>query len=75
MRVLSPPAVVVDAGYRNRTAIRIDANAAPAIIEGLLSLRGGARQQKGGDRENRSHHDLRQVESQSNPALRKFSAT
>jgi hypothetical protein len=50
--------VVIDAGYGNRSAIRVDANGAPAIVEGVLSLRGRTRQQKGGDRKKLFHRDL-----------------
>jgi hypothetical protein len=57
MRAFCPlPAVVVDAWYRDRPTIRIDANGTSAIFEGVLSLRGGARQQKCGDNEKSFHH-------------------
>src|SRR5207237_8238587 len=44
-----PPCVVVDGRDGDCSAIGIDANGATAIFEGVLSLCGGARQQKRGD--------------------------
>src|SRR6202007_2335770 len=59
MRALRwPSAVVVDAWYRNRPAIGIDADGTSTIFEGVLSLRGGTRQQQRGDRNELFHHDL-----------------
>jgi hypothetical protein len=58
MRALSPAAIIVDAGDRDRAAIRIDANGASTIVEGVLSLRGGTREQKRGQGEKPLHHDL-----------------
>src|ERR1700736_5306546 len=52
-----PPAVVVDARDRNRSAIRIAANGVPTIFEGVLGLRCGARQHKRGN-DKKPLHDL-----------------
>jgi hypothetical protein len=57
MRTFCPgTAVIVDAWYRNRSSIRIDANGPSAIFEGVLRLRSGARQQECGDSEKLFHH-------------------
>ena len=53
-----PSRVVIDAGDRNRSPVRIDANGTPAIFERVLRLRGGARQQECGDSKQLSHSDL-----------------
>ena len=58
LRALAPAGIIVDAGDRNRAAIRIDANGPATVVEGILSLRGGAREQKRGQGEKPLHHDL-----------------
>jgi hypothetical protein len=53
-----PPGIIVDAGNLHRTAIGIDADGLPAIVEGVLGLSGAARQQKRGDSQKLFHNDL-----------------
>jgi hypothetical protein len=48
MLALPPPAIVIDARDRNRSAIGIDAYGASAIFEGVLRLSGGAYEHKRG---------------------------
>jgi hypothetical protein len=54
----SPGSVVIDAGDRNSAAVRIDADGLTAVVELVLSLRGAARQQDDGYRQQPFHYDL-----------------
>jgi hypothetical protein len=65
--------IIVDAGNLHRTAIGIDANGLPAIVEVVLGLRGAARQQKRGDSQKLLHNDLLCRESEL-PKLHKGSS-
>jgi hypothetical protein len=50
--------IVIDAGNRDGTAIRVDPNGVAPILKLVLRLRGAARQQKHGNSQYPLHHDL-----------------